>query len=104
MNSARIPLEFINRRVDISWGDLAYALDRQLISPLMVIQFARQRTATGSDSTSAERQLAESLPHDPIRPLVQTLAEGEKPKDPKSAEAKWLYLLLAWLFEKIRRL
>lgn len=97
MITARIPLEFINRKADISWADLAYAFDRQLVSPLLAVQFARQRTAAGSDSTSAERQLAESLPDDPIRSILQALAEGETPKDPSSAEVKWLYLFLAWL-------
>lgn len=97
MIMARIPFDFVKQRAELSWRDVAYALDRQLTSPRLAIELAQQRVSTHGTPAPDEYRLAESQPADPIRTIVESLAETAEP-DHGSAAAKWLYLLLAWVF------
>jgi hypothetical protein len=95
--TSKIPYGFAAERTALSWGDVRYALERQLVAPDTAIQRA---TDALSDSAASpdELALASSTAADPVLDIVRRLTEtkGYRPED---SEEKWLYILLAWLYE-----
>lgn len=96
MIETQIPYDFIRNRVKLSWSDIKFGLDRQLIKPPVAVERALER-AGKSDASRVEIELAGRSETDSVADLVDELASKET-KDLREIRAKWLYLVLDWLF------
>ena len=100
MQLTPIPYAFARKHLDLSWGDLFWGYEHGLIGWPGVVDHAMDRVAAGSNEP-AEIELASLTKSDAWRvgellgELVSTLSDEQQMR----AERKWLYLILAWLFE-----
>lgn len=99
MTATKIPYDFLRQRVNLSWPEIKYGVDHQLIAPKVAIDKATDRLCGSADASEDEVELAGRSESDSILELVSRLADSENASAEESVRAKWLYLVLAWLFE-----
>ncbi|HVZ38834.1 MAG TPA: DUF2247 family protein [Candidatus Kapabacteria bacterium] len=95
----KIPYDFICRSVDIDWQDILFGLENELISSTVAIE---QATVILNNSGRYEPDIvdvASCSPADPIIELVARLARREQPRPEGNVREKWLYIILAWLYD-----
>lgn len=99
MLTLRIPLDFIEAKLGgLTWREALFGLENQLIDPKAVSQLA----VAGLDQLDpppALIDLATSHSGEPTLHHVRQLAELEPTRSNSLSARKWLYLVLAWLFE-----
>jgi hypothetical protein len=98
MTTVKMPSDFLRQRASLSWREIKFGLDHQLIAPQVAIDKATDRLCEPGDALPDEVELASRSGDDPILELVGRLAESEAGTSDDD-KAKWLYLVLAWLFE-----
>ena len=98
MITTKVPYDFLRDRVDLSWRDIQFGLDRQLITAQVAIDRATDRLDQSSDASVDQVELASRSASDSISELVDRLADAEAAPS-NDVQDKWLYVVLAWLFE-----
>lgn len=99
MTAKNIPYEFVVQRAKLGWNEIQFGLDQQLIKPKAAIDKATEQLC-GSDAAPKELvELAGLAEYEPVFNLVSLLAKNEVPPSDVQIKAKWLYIVLAWLFE-----
>lgn len=95
----KIPLEFIQQRLGRpTWRDILFGLEQELLDPAAVPELA----AVELDQPDPPAELIELVSVPPgasILREVQSLASREPAGSAPAPNEKWLYLVLAWLFE-----
>jgi len=94
-----VPLSFINARTGLTWREIAYGIDNGLLRPAAAIDFATACVGSDEDPSSDIVELAGLRPDEPTRELVDKIAGMQSEQDSAYIRGKWLYLVLAWLFE-----
>ena len=95
-----IPAPFIMARAHLSWRELKFGLSNELLVSQAVVDFAVEQVTRLECPSPALLDLAGSSRSDAIRELVEQLAAGEPEPVENEPLEKWLYLTLAWLYEK----
>jgi hypothetical protein len=98
MTKMKISYDFVCQRVNLSWRDVKFALGHQFVKPQFAINNGMERLCTSDNVSSDEIELAGCTGNDSILELVNRLADADQTASDE-VEAKWLYLVLAWLFE-----
>lgn len=94
-----IPAAFIGKRARLTWREILYGLDNELLAPGAAADFASDQIAPQDDLSSTLLELACVGKGEPTRALVEQLAQIEPVQDSDEIRDKWLYLVLAWIFE-----
>lgn len=94
-----IPYAFIRKRTNVSWRDIHFGLVNQLLAPDAPIALAVDQVDELADPPAALLDLAGAGKNQPTLELVERLAEGEPGHSDDEIRSKWLYLVLAWLYE-----
>jgi len=94
---ADIPFFFLKQQANISWLEVKYGLERQLIKPKVAIEKAMDRLVDSDECSPEEIELAGLSEYDSVIELVESLASADE-NICTDIQAKWLYLFLAWLF------
>jgi hypothetical protein len=92
----RIPYSFVRSRVRISWRDALFGLTNELLDPLAAIELAAEQVDERADPILVA--LAAGA-NDWVLQRVERLAENESPRSDDEIRDKWLYLVLAWIYE-----
>lgn len=93
----RIPYAFIRDRVQLSWREILFGLTEELLDPAAPSLLAAD--LVGGDTEDATLiELAGLSPKEDSQPYVQTLAGRATDEPVPDGHAKWLYLVLAWIF------
>lgn len=96
----KIPATFIMPRTRMSWRELQFGMENELLDQQAPIDFAIEELTRLEQPPGALLDLATSHRNDPIRDFVDKLA-AEKPEHTEAGlMGKWLYLTLAWLYEQ----
>lgn len=96
--SLKIPLGFIESKLGRpSWQDVQFGLEHQLLDPSAVSGLADQHLA-GIDPPPEIVELAIAEPGESVIERVGKLASREE-LTPEVTSQRWLYLVLAWLYE-----
>ncbi|ENU47968.1 DUF2247 family protein [Acinetobacter nosocomialis] len=97
MNLYPIPADFINEKVTLSWCDIKWGYENNLITCELPIKKAENIVLT-EIYTKAELELSFLIPSesDDIVPFLNELC-SETNEDSMIRE-KWLYILLSWLW------
>lgn len=97
MNLYPIPADFINEKVTLSWCDIKWGYENNLITCELPIKKAENIVLT-EIYTKAELELSSLIPSesDDIFPFLNELC-SETNEDSMIRE-KWLYILLSWLW------
>jgi len=90
-----IPWSFIRPRCKLTWREILFGLDNELLAPDAPREVAIDEM--GEDPPPAWMALAISEPSDLSH--VQQLAEAEPPQLEEAIRDKWLFLVLAWFLE-----
>ena len=96
--TTKIPYDFLCQRVNLSWHDIQFGIEHQLISPQVAIDKAMNRLNESGDTSPDVVELASHSEADPVLELVRRLSASESATS-HDVQTKWLYLILAWLFE-----
>ena len=99
MTVKEIPYEFISQRVPMTWTDVRFGLDNQLLKPKAAIDKATQQLCDTDAASKEVVELASLVESESVIDLVTHLAKAETEPSNEIVKAKWLYLVLAWLFE-----
>lgn len=99
MSDTLIPLQFVQSKSSLNWGDCLWAYKRELLTWKDLIRVALERVENGS-SNELEIELA-NVGKDSVwkvSELAQALAEQGK-NSVETSKQKWLFLCLAWAYE-----
>ena len=95
----QIPAAFVRDRCRLTWREIRYGLDEELLAPDAPIDFAMTELAAVGEPPDALVELAAAGKGEATRHLVDELADAEPDRDSAEIRDKWLYLVLAWIFE-----
>ena len=99
--NVEIPFEFAEQRVVLSWCDVLFGIENGLFALESAIELACLRLA--ADASPAPELLAlgiSDVAEGGVKDLVRHLAESERAEGSVRTHDKWLYLVLAWIFER----
>jgi hypothetical protein len=99
MPISTIPCAFVKQLVDLNWREIKFGLDHQLIDSAVAIERATEALCRNEPATKAEVELAGMSHDEPASELVNQLARTEPEIEEESLRDKWVYVVLAWLFE-----
>jgi hypothetical protein len=102
MLTSKITYDFIRQRTDIDWAELLFGLEHQLVTAKAAIDKATERLASNGPALKEEVELAGHSESEPFLDLVSRIAKRETPPSAERTKAKWLFLVLAWLFDNRR--
>ena len=94
-----IPYRFVAERTRMSWHDVRFGLVNQLLDPQAAIEMAVEQVTECEDPSNSLLELAGASKNEPIMELVEQLARGESARSEEETRNKWLYLVLAWIFD-----
>ena len=95
-----IPLSFIRDRARLTWGEAAWGYHQKHLSWRDAIELACDCVIDGNiDSCVLELAGTSKSEAHQVGELLDKLAANSGVLDEACAKAKWLYLILAWLFE-----
>lgn len=92
-----IPSDFILQQTTLSWKEILYGIQNQLINPAIAIKIAENQIGENICSDNYLIELAALNHNDSVLNYVIKLAETDTIPI-ELIEEKWLYLLLYWLF------
>ena len=95
----RISYAFIRARTRLSWREVRFGLDNALLDPYAAVERAMEEVEELDQPSLVLLELAAAGRRDPVRDLVDPLASAEPAGSDDSIRDKWLYLVLAWIWE-----
>lgn len=98
--SFELPFDFLINHVDLCWSDIKFGLDNHLITPNIAIDMAVYSLNQGSNNPDPAVVDLATLPYGSfVHKHIDTLSEQETTHEKNSTQHKWLYLVLAWVYE-----
>lgn len=94
-----IPYRFIRERTRLSWRGIRFGLVNELLDPEAPVAFATDQVGELEEVPVALLDLAGVGENEPTMELVERLAESEPRHSEDEIRHKWLYLVLAWIYE-----
>ena len=98
----RIPYGFIRDKVRMSWRDVLFGLDQQLLDPRGAIELATELLGADGHPVPTLIDLANVKREEEARAHVERLATCESEVAGEETRGKWLYIVLAWILENQR--
>ncbi len=95
-----IPYGFIRNRVRMTWREILFGLDEELLDPSAPTHLATDIVDEANSPDSRLVDLAGLSAHQDARPYVEALAAREPEEPLPEIKAKWLCVSLAWLYER----
>jgi hypothetical protein len=92
----KIPWAFIRSRAHLTWREVEFGLQNGWLTDEAAIDIAISHV-TASDDSPDVVELASVLPHE--RCKVPEIVRRLTKRGPECSKDKWLFLLLAWLYE-----
>ena len=95
-----IPYEFLRPLARLTWREVLFGLEQQLLDERAPVDMGVERLMEEENPSLELVELAGIVGNHDIRPLVKALS-GREPEQPTDAiSQKWLYLVLAWFFDR----
>lgn len=92
-----IPWSFVRQKAGMTWREILFGLEQELLSRDAPVDFATELLA--GDPPAEVMDLALLEKYESPTALVQKLAENEPEMSLAAIRSKWLFLVLAWLWE-----
>jgi hypothetical protein len=93
-----LPAAFIGSRASISWREVRYGMEHQLLDPQAPVDLAVERLAVCDQPPAALVELAGRGKDEQTHDLVEQLADGEPVLAVDEIRDTWLYLVLSWIY------
>lgn len=94
-----IPAGFISSKTRLTWREVFFGIENELLASGAAVDFAAEELARQNSASATLVELASLAAGESTRELVQQLAGAEPEDEPNEVREKWLYLVLAWLFD-----
>lgn len=94
-----LPYNFVAMKVKLTWRDILYAVDRQYFSPNAAIEHAIIELSKIEEFPQSLLDLASLNKNESVHPYLNQLADLEPEQPIEDIDEKWIYLILAWIFE-----
>lgn len=91
--------EFIRERTHLTWREALFGIDNELLSPRAAVDFAAHQLEVQENAEPALVELAGVCSGESVRDLVEQLVAAEPPQVSEAMRRKWIFLVLAWIFE-----
>jgi hypothetical protein len=100
MNVRHIPIEFALGHLSLTWKDIFWAYENQMLGWLDIVKAAAEKVGKGSTNED-ELRLAQLQKGDAaeIGDIIRRLARIDAKSSDDCSKRKWLYLALAWTFQ-----
>jgi hypothetical protein len=98
MTVNEIPYEFVAQLGTMTWADIQFGLEHRLLKPNAAIQKAIEQLCNMGKAPIEILELAGRTETESVIDLVCLLAKKEN-QPLNEVKAKWLYFVLAWVFE-----
>ncbi|HKS23233.1 MAG TPA: DUF2247 family protein [Thermoanaerobaculia bacterium] len=92
----KLSSDFLRRWSPLTWREVEFGLQQQWLTNQTAIDLAIDRV-TAADDARDVAELASVLPHEEYK--VQEIVGRLADRDSEYSADKWLFLLLAWLYE-----
>mgnify|MGYP003575934059 CR=1 FL=1 len=99
MNLMPIPFLFIRERASLSWRDVLWGYEHQMIGWSAVVELAKDRLRSDSDAREIELSYLGKSDISRVGELLRELAASEPETLGLMSVKKWLYLILAWTLD-----
>ncbi len=101
MEQVPIPFAFARDRLELTWPEVAWGFRSGWFGAAGVVEYAVSRLAEDTDASPAAVELAAITDSGfaEVSSLIERVVTGAKADDPSVTERKWLYLILAWVYE-----
>lgn len=93
-----LPFDFISQRARLTWREILFGFNNELLAQGAEVDFALDDLAK-DNPPDALLELASPCKGEPTRALVEQLAQITPAEDDEEIRGKWLYLVLAWIYE-----
>jgi hypothetical protein len=90
---------FVAEKARLAWREILFGIENELLGPEAAVEFASDEIATKKNPSLVLTRLACVGEGEPMLPHVVQLASAEPPQDSDKVRDKWLYLVLAWIYE-----
>lgn len=94
-----IPYDFIRERTRMTWREVLFGLVSELLDPRAPVEFAVEQVGTEAEPSTVLLQLAGGRGDEETTGLVSQLAEDEASRSEDEVRDKWLYIVLAWIYQ-----
>ncbi|EGO64878.1 DUF2247 family protein [Acetonema longum] len=91
--------DFVSKRVQLTWKDILYAINRKLLPSDSAIEHATVKVSQGEEYNQTLLDLASLYKGESVQPYLDELARLDSGQDDTILNEKWLYLVLDWVFE-----
>ncbi len=99
MEQLKIPASFVIERASMSWREVRFGIDDELLAPGAAVDFALEQLSTLDNPAAALIELAISRRDERLKELIDRLADLEPEISAQDLRDKWLYLVLAWIYQ-----
>ena len=96
----KIPADFIIARASLSWREVRFGIENELLDPRAPIELAVVQVSSMGEAPTILLDLVGSAAGESIKELLDRLAEAEAERSLKDVSAKWLFIVLAWIYER----
>lgn len=93
----RIPYGFIRERAGLTWREVLFGMDNELLSFDAAVEMAVEKLGIEEAPAPALVDLAGLEKWESPRGYVEALTSAESHQAPDDIQDKWLYLVLAWV-------
>lgn len=83
----------------MSWREVRFGLVNELLDPEVPVELAIDQVVEIAEPSAPLLELAGAGKNEPTLEVVEQLAEGEPQRPENEIRDKWLYLVLAWIYE-----
>ena len=97
--SIALTYDFVTKRIKLTWKDILYAIEQNLLSTEAAIEHATIELSNNEEFSQQLLDLASLYKGESVYPYLNELAAQESDIDDKIISERWLYLLLDWVFE-----
>jgi hypothetical protein len=94
-----IPPAFIRERTRLTWREILFGIENELLAPGAAVDFAADELSNQDSPASTLVELASLAEGEATQTFVEQLSITEPDQDANEIQSKWLYLVLAWMFE-----
>ena len=94
-----IPYDFVAKNAKLAWQEVRFGMDKGFIGRETPIELAMQAVLADEENPDV-LELASLTTKDSVGEIVSSLADAEKPVEPRDVERTWLFLVLAWLLSR----
>lgn len=95
----RIPYRFARQRVRLGWRDVRFGLVNELLAPEGPVELAIDQVGELAEPPAVLLELAGAGKGELTLELVEQLADSEPQRAEHEIRDRWLYLVLAWIYE-----